>query len=240
MKNKKFIILIFIFFFSFFAFTNDVFAVRVKGKFLNPSGYGNATYYLKGVPNQRYLNGIGAFMVGNKHAYCLEPGVTLNSTGYENDDDYVNLSSISYKDSKFLKDSSNKRELIAWVLTYAYQSSDPNSITSSSYPKYAAAQALIWEVVTGERTNFKSLKPNKTISSDSSKNKKNLYSVIHSSSAKDNRKKIAQEYDRIVNSIKGSFLREPGETGKKFLSDSNAKTKKVVLTWDSKKQVFNI
>lgn len=237
MKNKKFITLIFIFIFSLFAFIDNVSATKIKGKFLNPSGYGGATYYLKGVTAERALNGIGFFMIGNNQAYCLEPGVRLNSTGYENNNNYVALSSVSYSDSKFLKDSTEKRKLVAWILTFAYKGSEPSA---SNFPKYAAAQALIWEVVTGERTSFSSLKPNKTISSDSSKNKKNLYSVIHSSSATTNTKKIAKEYDAIVKAIQGTFLKEPGETGKKFSSDSTAQSKKIVLTWDSKIGKYSI
>ena len=112
------------------------------------------------------------------HAYCIQPGVSINS----GDKDMYNYGDIMgageykgtstpgfgygtwYKDTNEL---SKRKQMILQVLNYAYEITDIPSGTFPSnfrgrvkkmnreeYQKILAAQSIIWEIVWGERTNF--------------------------------------------------------------------------------------
>ena len=224
MKKNKTILFIIIIIFSFFFLSNDVYAVTIKGYWNTPSSVSNESFVMKG--KTRKLNDFGVFVIGNDHAYCIEPGARMNYIGYENNNRTSTLSGYD-------KLTATQRKLISYVLTFAYKDSSPSTYSLSKYTNIVAAQGLIWEIVTGERTNFNTLAPNK----NSAKN--SFYYVTHNSSNA-NVKKIAQEYNRIYYAIRSAFINATGQTGKVFTFQAQAENTVMVWKEDLKKYTLTI
>lgn len=229
MKFKKYIFTFLLLFFSFFVFIDGIdAAVTVKGYFPTPSAFGSETY-VRGTTTKK-INGTGIFTVGGKHAYCVEPNEKLTSDGYQNKDNSNTKTDFIHYDNLSTEQITN----IYYILTYAYKDTAPNTYKADKYARIAAAQGLIWEVALGERKgfNFSSAKPN------SSPSKNSFYSVIHNSK-NTYVASIKTEYDKIVNSIKNSFLSSPGEKGKTFeMGDSKVNT--VPLAWNPTTKKYEI
>ena len=112
------------------------------------------------------------------HAYCIQPGVSVNSGDkdmYNYGDimgagEYKGTSTAGFGYGTWYKDTnelSKRKQMILQVLNYAYEITDIPSGTFPSnfrervkkmnreeYQKILAAQSIIWEIVWGERTNF--------------------------------------------------------------------------------------
>lgn len=180
-------------------------------------------YYLKGVVDAngnyktRWLSNVGLFTYNegslkNIHAYCIEPGVAVGD-GYSSAgmwfSSYKGLDPNGKKVNQNTFDD-NKREKVSQILTFAKNLGTNLTMTSSSIEdryKVYAAQGLIWEVITGERTRFDVDKPDKAIST-------NFYSAINSTMA--SAKKVKEEYMTILTKIRGTYLSEPGTGVNKF------------------------
>lgn len=228
MKIKRSIFAFLLLFFSFFVFVDEInAAVKVRGYYplTQTSSYiGNETYSRGG--NTRYVYDTGIFLIGGTHAYCIEPSAPLSGSGYQNND---KKEEFTYEDYKNL--TSTQITNILYILNYAYKDAAPTTFNINKYVKISAAQGLIWEVALGERTGFSSNKPN------SSPAKKSFYTVIHNSK-NSYVKSIATEYDRIVTSIRNSFLTSPGPKGKTFELQGNAKT--LPMAWNAKTKKYEL
>ena len=222
-KNKIYTIIILILFSFFFSTINVSAAKQIKGKWPNPSGtFGSESYKLNNGVNKKVSN-FGIFTVDGEHAYCIEPGAKMDTTGYKNNNT-VELASYSSLTTK-------QKELISYVLTYAYKDSDPSEYKKNKYIKMAASQGLIWEIVAGDRTSFSSLSPNKNSKTTS------LYNVIHNSK-NSSVKEIAQEYDTIIKSIQGSFINQIG-SGKTVFKPQGEATE-VVMVWNDTTKKYTL
>ena len=248
-KVLKNIAILFLLMFAFFF----VFNVKVKAadQWLNgiyPKKYDSYWVYFNGLQKRDHIDmGIfGIYRVGNEHAYCIEPGVSLEGGYYTS----KNKEITSYNgDTNVYFNSSNaanKRKMISWILTFAYKyPTAPKSTSGLNYTevnKVFAAQGLIWEVVTGERTSFNSdeTKPKNAT------NERCFYNRIHSgykwsmdgNNGNINALAIGTEYDRIIKAIRGAFIENPG-TGNNVFKIGGSENS-VPLVWDGTKYTLTI
>ena len=130
--------------------------------------------------NSMYFFGIKASNGKVYQAYCIEPGVSLVtglSTSY----------SKSYKLDEDSKKASNKKTLLGYILTVGHAvgvkdtetkyRSAINSLSGTNYYKALATQAIIWEIMSGERTNFNNIGPDNDL-------KNGFYNVIYKNKSK--------------------------------------------------------
>lgn len=218
-RIKKIIIFIFI---AFFCIITKVSAANQAG-WIYPTcmslRYPNSNNYFKlpGVGKNMQAKYIGIYNIDNRHVYCIEPGVSLsvhnyNSQPFERD----------YKGQFFTDNVSNvayKKTLIQQILTFAKYlgpnipetSSNKNTSSCGTYVgegdtfQVFAAQALIWEVVTGERTSFNSVEPDNNY-----RNSNSFYNTyIKNYRSQGNTTTLANEYSSIVFHIQNSFNAYP-------------------------------
>lgn len=167
--------------------------------------YSNYGYYTTGVSGVRYLKNISVFSVVSgsdgetQQAYCVEPGVHLSYGGVDSTEsisDYF---------------SSNQTLLLRYILTYAQKlptkgtmsewKAQVKALSVDQYYKTLAAQALVWEVVSGERTELATHQPDNDIDNS-------LFRLIYS--MRDNETQgIWEEYHGIIDKIRFSFLQAP-------------------------------
>ena len=112
--------------------------------------------------------------------------------------------------------NSTQKEMIFQVLNYAKEYDASSSLSSfatnvsnmseADYQTIMAAQGIIWEIVTGERTNFDTIAPNKKISND-------FYDALIKYSG--NQKGLPfntaiTQYEHIINKVYNAYYRIPG------------------------------
>jgi len=237
MKNlKKITLIIFAFIISF------VFSVNVNAKTTAAIYYPavefsstiNGKYYLQNIVSigmdQRDLKYMGLFELnidGTKtHAYCIEPGVSV--TGQ------VNYSNKTFSDfTNNYINNNTKKTLVSYILSFAYTNS-PNKIVGNktAISKVMAAQGLIWEVITGERTNFSSIKPNKMSTQ---------YTSFYTAITKLSEKTIYNEYVNIINKIQKTYYINPAKGTKyEFKLSSNANVVPLTYNASTKKYTLTI
>lgn len=212
---------------SFFFFNLTVSAANVKAHVYEcSSGHDlyTTTYKLDDVSGDRKIGCVGVISVDNKtHAYCIEPGVKMQS-GYDNGGEpFTKYSQNFFKDSKKAAD---KRTKVQQILSFAKKVNDFSKDTKEEdrYKVYAA-QGLIWEVIVGERNNFKTNDPNPSDSGD-------FYSVIHSSAnaSKTGITAIKNEYDAILAKIRATYEVDVLGDKENIFSFSKTSAKEVPLT----------
>ena len=113
--------------------------------------------------------------------------------------------------------NSTQKEMIFQVLNYAKEYDAGSSLSSfatnvsnmseADYQTIMAAQGIIWEIVTGERTNFDTIAPNKKISND-------FYDILIKYSG--NQKGLPfntaiTQYEHIINKVYNTYYRIPGD-----------------------------
>ena len=172
--------------------------------------------------NGHYAGGegdnINRISVDGDTAYCIQPGVTLNSG-----DKLRESSSDAWK---ALSDS--KKKAVGLALLYGYQGNKKN-LDGSDDEKWAATQALVWEFVAGCRnTSGKYKRTEKTIYS--------LYIGSNYSNAG-----IEKAYDQIVDLLKEhntipSFMSEDKE---EVLKDMKFKDGKYTVTLTDENKVLS-
>ena len=78
--------------------------------------------------------------------YCIEPGVVFTRTFYK--------VSKPTENSTWKNMSANVRESVALAAMFGFPSCTAAQLgVSSNHDAYAATQAILWEYITGERTN---------------------------------------------------------------------------------------
>lgn len=240
---KKLTIFLFVIF-SFFGFSNSLKAFTANAiypwpKDKNGKSYHNVKYRLKDVKNERAYS-TGIYMVDGKQAYCIEPGVELNSSKTYHGNETYDLSGFNIPN--FI-DSDSKRDMLAQILTFALR---VDNVQSKEYyegagatiaKKIFAAQGLIWEVIKGERTTFASDEPN------NQGNYCTFYKVtqnVNGCSQGLITYDTAVEYFRILNAIRGSFNNlSPGNGNNKF-SPTESNSNVVSLSWNGSKYSLTI
>ena len=243
---------------TFFGFSGNLKAVQTRAIYPHPFST-NLEFFMNQI---RYhpLN-TGIYTVNGKHAYCIEPGVEINGTkgyftntapslGDYNSGYFSSNSGVNYRIS-----ASTRKSFVTYILTFAENQGDiavnnyknPNwsSIAANLAKRYEdgndllpatykifAAQGLIWEVVTGERTTFNNLKPDYPYNNYCS-----FYDVIHKINGCNkgaNTTAVATEYDRIIRAIQGTFLNNSlGESGGKTFVATEGEANKVPLPYNS-------
>lgn len=158
-------------------------------------------------------------------AYCIEPGIHLstgNSTSFDKD---YSL-------------SSTKKTLLGYVLTTGYaipvQSSESNyrsavqALSGNNYYKAIATQAIIWEVVSGERTNFNTIKPDKAFT-------KGFYNIINNNKSKTAVNSLLTQYTNIIKEIQSLYLTVPmiNSTRKFGTTSTPSSIPSVIMTWNN-------
>lgn len=186
------------------------------------------TYRLKGIDEDRRVGCVGLITINTtKQGYCIEPGVKVGE-GYT-----VASKEFSAYSTAFFNNastSSDKRQKVSQILTFAIDLSKKgvkNATKAEIYKAYAA-QVLIWEVVTGERTSFEA--------NDPSSSNKDFYSIINSSTYASNSAitAIKNEYNAILSKIRSTYLATLG-TGKNTFSKAESKANVVPLTCNQTK-----
>lgn len=246
-KNIKRTIILLIFVLSFFCFETKVFA-KYKMTSVRPNNWYNHSFESKNMDGKsNTLKNLFVFVGSDvndkpKHAYCIQPGISMavwntgnnTRTGngivdlstYTNDGE-PGVSGLKY--NSYYTDVTIKQKVMQ-VLNYAHEF-NPNkttfsdfanaakSIEKSEYQKIIAAQALVWEIITKERTNFNTDVPDSKITGG-------LYDVIFGDSTFSD---AQTEYKRIRKAIYYSYNRFPGNYNNVFKLESNAVTIKTTI-----------
>ena len=157
-------------------------ALTVKNNLMwtDELGLKNVTYNTKNWSgSSRETKYIGGFSVDGSRVFCVQPGQTYTAgatyTGKYNNISASVAKSLVEKHSTHAKNKSWTLpvESINKVNSCYYTLDDVGtSKKKNHYASVVAAQAIIWEFVTGERTNFNSIEPNKKVTTNS------LYSRI--------------------------------------------------------------
>lgn len=248
MNNKiiRNILTTFIIFLTFFVGMSSAYAVKVNTYYqpdrcngtTSASGNNlcnsNSTYDLLGGTKisgtfiGRKLGNVGLYSYsdGGKtyHAYCIEPGTSV-ANGYSNDGILFNnyTQTIGGKKVNINTVNNTKIKMITQVLTFAKNLGTEVNKSGNNEERYKAyaAQGLIWEIITGERTSFApnpdgTNKPHNAISKD-------FWFAINSTKS-GAVKMVDAEYDAILTKIRATFLSEPGSGTNVFkVSDVEAK-----------------
>lgn len=239
-KVKNAILVIVLSITAFFSFNNVLFAKTGQIHPHRNTNYKNAVYRMNGVKKEKNMGWVGIYNINGQHAYCIELGTPL-SPGYEPNNS-VNFNDYSYG---FFKDlSADERvarsTMINYILTFAENIGtvpSESAMNKTQALRIYAAQGLIWEAMTGERSSFKNLWPENHHGTACS-----FYDVVHSRNGcnkGNDMSVISQEYDRIVKAIQSTFLDgNPGESNKIF--KPGGKENKVALSWDGTKYTLRI
>lgn len=246
-KYIKSTIILLIFVLSFFCFEIRVYA-KYKMTSVRPNNLYSNSFVSKNMNGKtRTLKSLFVFIGSDvndkpKHAYCIQPGISMavwntgNNTrtgdgtvdllSYTNDEEPA---AIDLKYNSYYTDATIKQKVMQ-VLNYAYEY-NPNktsftdfanaakTIEASEYQKIIASQALVWEIITKERTNFNTDIPDQ-------KEKGGLYDVIFG----DSKFSTAQnEYKRIRKAVYYSYNKLPGNNSDVFKLESNAATIKTTI-----------
>lgn len=208
-KTKKLLIIIlFAFFFALSSFKAADKIVPYSPNCNSSDALYKITYKLKNVDGNRRIGCTGLITINDTtHGYCIEPGVKMGS-GYT-----VTGKEFSKYSEAFFNDTSKsaaKRDMVSQVLKHAINLTSKgvkNATTAEIYKAYAA-QVLIWEVISGERTSFDV--------NDTSTSSNDFYSVINSSAYSSNSAitAIRNEYNAILSKIRATY-------NSKQLGDSN-------------------
>lgn len=236
---------------ALFSFNVSLKAVQTGAVY--PQLYPNLNFYMNKIGSHNLNTGI--YKTDGYHAYCIEPGVPINGTaGYD-----TNLSSglSNYDAGYFTTNTSSKyyvgnnderKKMVSQILTFAINlgpvTSNKNYFTSqnrSAAYKTFAAQGLIWEVITGERKTFNNLWPENHSGTNCS-----FYDVVHMRNNCNNEYDLTgmkQEYDRLVNSIQGSFnVFNTGNLGSNgnYFKPTKLYAQQVALSWNGSKYSLTI
>lgn len=231
---RKNIVLVTLVIITFFSFLFNVKAANSSG-WVYHSCLKGTKYKLNQISGERDGGYIGVYNINRQHVYCVEPGRHLNSASYT-EQPFENLN------NKGIKIDNTKKNLIRQILTFAEKITDQSllpTITNNNkktvncpssgsqllsiYRTYAA-QGLIWEVATGERTSFKSYVPDNNHSNS-------FYNVYV---AKNYPETLAVEYKRIVDAINNSFNKFPNQ----FSTEQQAK--KIALSWNTSSKKYSV
>lgn len=233
---KKILLIFSLIIISFFIFSSVSIAASATWYNVRCIGDNKSKFYL---PNVARDNGymrtdyIGIYSVGGQHAYCIQPGVTIKPSGYSN----KNLE--NYNSGYFNNNAQEKRRLIQQILTFAKKLNDPPSSGLSKeiqtkcanpkdYQEVFAAQVLIWEVVTGQRTSFDHWKP-----------ESDCKNCFYSKYVNGENSYLATEYRRIVDSCYYAF--RPDQIPSNFRNTKSVPgVKTIPLAWDGKKYTITL
>ena len=250
---------------TFFGFSGNLKAYQTRAIYPHPFTT-NLEFFMNQVGSHPLETGI--YTVNGKHAYCIEPGVKIDGTkGY----DTTNAPSLENYNSGYFSPGSGvtssvitRRNFVTYILTFAENQEgiaeanynkpnwstiaanlakryeDENDLLPATY-KIFAAQGMIWEVVTGERTNFNNVWPDNHAGYDCS-----FYDVIYGviknnevvknkdCNGQEDTSSIKEEYDRIIRAIRGTFLNDSlGEAGGKTFVATEGAANKVPLSYNS-------
>ena len=203
----------------------------------NPSSsvkYQFETKTASGATEKKYISSMYFFGIKDSdgkvyQAYCIEPGIHLD-TG----------NSTSYKESYNLGD---KKTILGYVLTVGHavsvQSSESKyrstiqSLSGNNYYKAIATQAIIWEIMAGERTNFSSVKPDKAFTNG-------FYNVLVNNKSKTAINSLLTQYTNIIKEIQTLYYTVPMiNSSKKFGTTSTPSLiPSVVMTWDNSSKKY--
>lgn len=232
---KKSSIILIVILITFFTFFDNVSALT--SNILYPFAGSKIQYKTKGKSGTRYFRLLGFFSVSDEPAFCLEPKTTFNAGTVlqKTYQEYRNLR----KTGNGITLTSDQMMALSKISTYSIRPSIPSNADSrASLYRTLATQALYWEIITGERTTFKSCnekgknctpayEPNNLIDDS-------FYSVINAnaSTSTDEGKKIKcvlEEYNKIIESIYGGF--EKASIGNVFKVDPK-ESSPIVLEYD--------
>ena len=246
--NSISILLMFIL--SFFCLGARV-SAKYKMTSVRPNNYYKIEYKTKNMNNEaRTLYNLFIFVASDandnpKHAYCIQPGISMavwNGNNYtRTGNGIVALSSYSGDDepknaglgyNSYYTNSTIKNKILQ-VLNYAYEykpdattfadfANSAINISVENYQKIIAAQAIIWELVTQERTSFNSYVPDNKVSGG-------LYDALFAGSDSSKFSYAQQEYKRIIDSVYYSYYKSPGNNNSIFKIESMAKTIKTTI-----------
>lgn len=235
MKSIKKIILIVFTFLVSTIFSLNVNAKTTAAIYYAAQDYSSVIsgkYYLQNIKNvgmeQRDLKYMGLFELnidGTKtHSYCIEPGIHV--TGNET---YSTKTLAEFTNTYI--NNNTKRTLISYILSFAYTNT-PSKIVGdkAAISKVMAAQGLIWEVATGERTNFSTIKPN---------NMSTQYTSFYTAISGLKEQAIYNEYKNIINNIQKTYYTNPAKsTNYEFKLESNANI--VPLTYNASTKKYTL
>lgn len=239
-KVKNIILVILLSITTFFSFNNILFAKTGQIHPHSNTNYKNAVYRMNGVNKDKNIGWVGIYNINGQHAYCIELGTPL-SPGYDPNNN-VDFNDYSYGFFKNLSASERaaRSTRIAYILTFAENIGTvpaESAMNKTQALRIYAAQGLIWETMTGERTSFNNLWPENHHGTACS-----FYDVVHSRNGcnkGNDMSVIAQEYDRIVKAVQSTFLdNNPGEANKTFKPGGSEN--KVALSWDGSKYTLRI
>lgn len=246
-KYYKKVIILLIFVLSFFCFETRV-SAKYKMTSVRPNNIYSNNFVSNNMNGKtRTLKNMYVFVGSDvndnpKHAYCIQPGISMavwntgNSTrigdgtvdllSYTNDNEPA---AANLKYNSYYTDTTIKQKVMQ-VLNYAYEY-NPNktnftdfanaakTIETSEYQKIIASQALVWEIITKERTNFNTDAPDQKV-------KGGLYDVIFG----DSKFSTAQsEYKKIRRAVYYSYNKLPGNNSDVFKLESSAATIKTTI-----------
>lgn len=234
---------------TFFGFSGNLKAYYTGAVY--PKQYDGINYYMNKL-GERHMGDVGIYyycsnndcsVQGNRwQAYCIEPGVHLKP-GFSTD--HMLLDTYYSKGYNKFFVTSNQRAMLSYILTFAknlgtvasvgYFQNDGNGKADTD--KVFAAQGLIWEVATGERTNFNNLWPDNHTGYNCSFYDV-IYGVVRNGKACNGGKNmsgIKEEYVRIINAIRGTFLDDVlGESsGGKYFRAATSTPNVVPLAYNS-------
>lgn len=189
-NKKSVLITLIILFVGFFFLPNKVFAATVKAEKNNPFG-SNKTYYTRGwntsliqkkykypAHNYRETSNLEKFTVNGSPLFCIEPGASFSSK-------------ISYNVKPTLQKGIYNPKW-AWSATKQKMLQKIMSCYVNKEDGIVSEQALVWEIVTGERTSINASNIFKGNYAPNNKVSKSLYDLIKSD------KGMYKEYKNIL------------------------------------------
>lgn len=189
-NKKSVLITLIILFVGFFFLPNKVFAATVKAEKNNPFG-SNKTYYTRGwntsliqkkykypAHNYRETSNLEKFTVNGSPLFCIEPGASFSSK-------------VSYNVKPTLQKGIYNSKW-AWSATKQKMLQKIMSCYVEKEDGIVSEQALVWEIVTGERTSINASNIFKGNYAPNNKVSKSLYDLIKSD------KGMYKEYKNIL------------------------------------------
>lgn len=240
MNNLKKVSYVLLTFFFAFIFIINVYAdnptkgsaVLVSQGGSNPNAnlkYQFETKTPSGITEKKYISSMYFFGIKASNgkvyqAYCIEPGVSL-TTG----------NSTSHKASYNLGD---KKTILGYILTAGHAISVQDteakyrsavqSLTGNNYYRAIATQAIIWEIMSGERTNFNSIKPDLAFPNG-------FYNIINKYKSTSAVNSLLIQYTNIIEDIQTLYLTVPKINSTRSFGTTSTPSSipSVIMTWNN-------
>ncbi len=256
---------------AFFGFCGNIKAEKIQTRAIYPHPYADGvTFNMKkiGKDSNGNINGstgthslnTGIYMINGKHAYCIEPGVPINSTG-----GYVatnGSSLLDYTGGYFTTNGSSKqfvandqgtnndrRILISYIMTFAesqggiaegnYNNSNWTNIAKGLAKKYETSLlSSTYKIFAAQGMIWEVVTGERASFNNTWPEYGptcSFYNVIH---GKNNCTSVdttamKNEYDRIVSAVQNAFYKSPGESSGGKIFKVGGSENVVPLSWNA-------